>query len=97
MEALLPEISTREGLVLWRVRQRSSRELWCHLTEFCGELILGIHDLQAGDVQLVGYSGTWGPCCSDRKHCELSTWPTDGMRSTSRRPTPCSRASPPTC
>ena len=53
MEALLPEIP-REGLVLWRVRQRSSRELWCHLTEFCGELILGIHDLQAADVQLAG-------------------------------------------
>ena len=49
MKALLPEVAA-EGLVLWRVRQPPNQELWCCITECCGEVILGIHDLVTDDV-----------------------------------------------
>ena len=49
MTTLLPEVSA-EGLVLWRVRQPPRQELCCCITECCGELILGVHDLVTDDV-----------------------------------------------
>ena len=49
MTALLPEVSA-DGLVLWRVRRSPHQELWCCITEFYGELLLGIHDVATDDV-----------------------------------------------
>ena len=45
----LPEVSAA-GLVLWRLRRPPRQELRCGITEFCGELLLGIHDVVADEV-----------------------------------------------
>ena len=41
MTVRLPEVSA-EGLVLWRVRQPPRQELWCCITECCGEIIYDV-------------------------------------------------------
>ena len=35
---------------MWRVRQPPRQELWCCITECCGEIILGVHDVVTDDV-----------------------------------------------
>ncbi len=50
MPTLLSEL-TKHGLVLWRVRC-ASRQLWCAVEDFAGELVLRVRDPAAGQPEL---------------------------------------------
>ncbi len=47
MPTPLPEL-TKHGLVLWRLRWASDRQLWCEVGDFAGELVLRVDDPATG-------------------------------------------------
>ena len=44
-----PEL-TKHGLVLWRLRWASDRQLWCEGGDFAGELVLRVDNLATGQT-----------------------------------------------